>query len=312
MENRLSRIDLNLLIALQILLEERNVTRAAERLFITQPAMSKTLQRLRNLFDDPLFTRTAHGLIPTPKAEELQQPLVKLLDLMETTIFTSPFDPSNAEGLIHISVPETVAIGAIPMLLKRIHDHAPKVQLQTRNILDDHMDLLASGALDFSIYIKQEHKGDFEFSPLGTNTAVCWVRDEHPLAKKKMLDREDIISFPHVALYLPNISDRDLLRLEKTFEDAGIHRQIILETTQLLTALEVLSLSDSLMLGPKYLAEFRLTKGHFISKPFNIPELNELKLSLCLIQHRRTLNSPLHKWIKQQLQEIFEGAASRL
>ena len=61
MENRLSRIDLNLLIALQILLEERNVTRSAERLFITQPAMSKTLQRLRILFDDPLFTRTAHG-----------------------------------------------------------------------------------------------------------------------------------------------------------------------------------------------------------------------------------------------------------
>lgn len=312
MENRLSRIDLNLLIALQILLEERNVTRAAERLFITQPAMSKTLQRLRNLFDDPLFTRTAHGLIPTPKAEQLQQPLISVLDMMEATIFTPEFDPSKAEGLIHISVPETVAIGAIPMLLKRIHDNAPNVKLQTRNILDDHMDLLASGALDFSIYIKQEHKGDFAFYPLGTNTAVCWIRDGHPLAQKAVLTSEDILEYPHVALYLPNITDRDLLHLERTLEDAGIFRRTILETTQLLTALEVLTLSDSIMLGPKYLAEFRLTKGHFISKPFNIPELNELRLSLCLIQHRRTHNSPLHKWIKQQLIEIFEEAASRL
>ena len=312
MENRLSRIDLNLLIALQILLEERNVTRSAERLFITQPAMSKTLQRLRILFDDPLFTRTAHGSIPTPKAEQLQQPLTKVLDMMEAAIFTPEFDPSLAEGFIHISVPETVAIGAIPMLLKRIHDNAPNVKLQTRNILDSHMDLLASGALDFSIYIKQDQKNDFEFYPLGTNTAVCWIRDKHPLAKKKVLDREDIISYPHVALYLPNITDRDLLQVEKTFANAGIHRQTILETTQLLTAMEVLSLSDSLMLGPKYLAEFRLTKGHFVSKPFNIPELNELRLDLCLIQHRRTLNSPLHKWIRQQLIEIFEAAASRL
>lgn len=311
MINRLARVDLNLLIALQVLLEERNVTRAAERLFITQPAMSKALQRLRNMFDDELFTRTAHGLIPTPKAEQLQAPLIDVLDRMETAIFTPEFDPAEAEGTIHISVPETVAIGAIPRLLKRIHDNAPNVRLQTRNILDDHMDLLASGALDFSIFIKQEHKNEFRFYPLGINTAMCWMRAGHPLANKEVLDQEDIISYPHVALYLPNISDHDLLRVERTFQEAGISRQTILETTQLMTALEVLTLSDSLMLGPKYLAEFRLTKGHFVSKPFKISELNELRLSLCLIQHRRTLNSPLHRWIQQQLCEIFEAAASR-
>ncbi len=312
MINRLARIDLNLLISLQVLLEERNVTRAAARLFVTQPAMSKALQRLRNMFDDELFTRTAHGLIPTPKAEQLQGPLNDVLDRMEAAIFTPDFNPADAQGLIHISVPETVAIGAIPRLLKRIHDKAPNVRLQTRNILDDHMDLLASGALDFSIFIKQEHNDDFKFFPLGTNTAMCWMRAGHPLAEKEVLDREDIISFPHVALYLPNITDRDLLRVERTFQEAGITRQTILETTQLLTALEVLTLSDSLMLGPKYLAEFRLTKGHFISRPFKISELNELRLFLCLIQHRRTFNSPLHRWIQEQLCEIFEAAASSL
>lgn len=86
MDKRLSKIDLNLLIALEVLLEERSVTRAAQRLFITQPAMSKTLQRLRDLFNDPLFTRTAHGLVPTPKAADLQQPLVAILEQLETTI----------------------------------------------------------------------------------------------------------------------------------------------------------------------------------------------------------------------------------
>ena len=71
METReLSRIDLNLLISLQVLLEEQNVSRAAERLFITQPAMSKTLARLREVFDDALFTRSSHGMRPTPRAPE--------------------------------------------------------------------------------------------------------------------------------------------------------------------------------------------------------------------------------------------------
>ncbi|HSF82215.1 MAG TPA: LysR family transcriptional regulator, partial [Anaerolineales bacterium] len=66
----LARIDLNLLVALQVLIEEQSVTRAAERLYITQPAMSKTLQRLRELFDDPLFIRSGRGLIPTPRTAE--------------------------------------------------------------------------------------------------------------------------------------------------------------------------------------------------------------------------------------------------
>ena len=68
---KLIRTDLNLLVALQILLEERNVTRAAERLSVSQPALSKTLQKLRDSFEDELFTRTSHGLVPTPRAEEL-------------------------------------------------------------------------------------------------------------------------------------------------------------------------------------------------------------------------------------------------
>ena len=71
----LAKIDLNLLIALQILLEEKNVSRAAERLFITQPAMRKTLSRLRQVFDDALFTRSGHGMQPTPRATELEKDL---------------------------------------------------------------------------------------------------------------------------------------------------------------------------------------------------------------------------------------------
>lgn len=77
--NSVTRADLNLLVAFQFLMEEKSVTRAAERLYISQPAMSKTLQRLRDLFDDPLFDRASHGLVPTSRAEALHAQLPQLL-----------------------------------------------------------------------------------------------------------------------------------------------------------------------------------------------------------------------------------------
>src|SRR5210317_1352524 len=98
----LAKIDLNLLISLQVLLEEKNVSRAAERLFITQPAMSKTLSRLRSVFDDPLFTRTSHGMQPTPRAIELALGLPDILGGISQLVSGSYFDPARAEDEVTI------------------------------------------------------------------------------------------------------------------------------------------------------------------------------------------------------------------
>lgn len=309
MKADLSRIDLNLLIAFRVLLEERNVTRAAKRLFVTQPAMSKTLQRLRQLFDDPLFTRTAQGLVPTPRAEALQKPLNAALNQLEYTLFTPDFDPKMAEGRIHISAPEILSVGAIPALLKRIYDQAPKLRIKTRNMLDDAPQLLASGALDFAIYVDQDYSSEFEFFHLANNEIMCWMRREHPLSEQKTLSMEDLVNYSHIILYLPNVTDQDLLSIGKAFHESGHRRDILFETTQLLTALEVLRRSDTLMLGPRYRTKSFLAEGHFIAKTLP-PELSRLPLELYLIQHRRTFNSPVHRWIKEQLFDIFKIATN--
>jgi len=304
MKPDLSRIDLNLLIALQVLLEERNVTRAAKRLFITQPAMSKTLQRLRLLFDDPLFTRASHGLVPTPRAQLLQRPLNIALERLEHTLFTPEFVPAEAEGRIHISAPEILSVGAIPAVLKRVYYKAPKLQVKSRNMLDDASQLLASGALDFAIYVEQGYSNEFELFHLASNEILCWFRRDHPLASKETLDVDDLVSYPHIVLYLPNVTERDMLSIGRAFRDTGRSRDIIFQTTQLLTSLEVLGNSDTLMLGPSYITASSLTRGHFISRSLP-PEFSRLKLNLYLIQHYRTLNSPLHRWLREQLFDVF-------
>ena len=114
---KLSRLDLNLLVSLQALLEEKSVTKAASRLFISQPAMSRVLQKLRYQLDDPLFTRTGNELNPTPKARELQHKLPSLLDNILDLVDDGKFDPGKYVGEIRIAVPEFVATSLISKLI---------------------------------------------------------------------------------------------------------------------------------------------------------------------------------------------------
>lgn len=308
MENRLSKVDLNLLIALEVLLEECSVTRSAKRLFITQPAMSKTLQRLRELFDDPLFTRNAHGLVPTPKAISLQQPLIKALEQLEATIFEQEFDPANATGHIRICVPEILALGGIPALLQRFALYAPKLHLQSRNILDDQLELLANGSLDFSIYIRRDYGKDIEVSPLSTSNVWCWLRRNHPLTRKASLTASDLRSYPHITLYLPHITDEAVSRLEQPVEKGGLGIRSVFATTQLPVALEALKQSDAIMLGPPAIGVYQVAQGLIVTHPLqDIPVINEFSTEICLLQHRRTSSSPLHRWVREQVTAIYQG-----
>ncbi len=308
MEKRLSKIDLNLLIALEVLLEERSVTRAAQRLFITQPAMSKTLQRLRALFDDPLFTRTAHGLVPTPKAADLQQPLVAVLEQLETTIFKREFDPAQATERIRVCMPEILTLGGVPALLQRFALHAPNMRLQSRNILDDHLDLLASGGLDFSIYVRRDYGKDIKLFPLSSFRVSCWFRRQHPLANKSSLAPEDLKNYPHVRLYLPNITDEQVGWLEQPTEQGGLGIKYVFETTQLSVALEALKQSNAIMLGPPAIGIYQVTQGSILTHPLqNIPIIQDFNTEICLLQHQRTLNSPLHRWVREQLIDIYHA-----
>jgi len=133
MQDPLSRVDLNLLVAYQVLMQEKNVTRAAERLFVTQPAMSKTLNRLRTLIDDDLFVRSSHGLTPTPKTLELEKPVNEVI----------------------------AQLTGMPAFINKLRQQAPKVLLLSQNIDDKWEDRLRSGSLDFAIVAKNKFSDDF-------------------------------------------------------------------------------------------------------------------------------------------------------
>ena len=131
--NDLRRVDLNLLIVFETLMHERSVTRAAEKLFLGQPAISAALARLRALFDDPLFVRTGRSMEPTARALDIAQLLSPALDSISTAVSrASTFDPATSTQVFRIGLTDEVEFALLPPLLRRLRAEAPDVVLVVR------------------------------------------------------------------------------------------------------------------------------------------------------------------------------------
>jgi DNA-binding transcriptional LysR family regulator len=308
MPDQLHRVDLNLLVAYQALIEEQNVTRAAERLYITQPAMSKTLQRLRAVFDDPLFTRAAHGLVPTPKTEELREPLADVLDRLNMIVAPTDFDPAEAAGNIAIASTEVLSSMSIPPLLYKFYNESPGIKLLTLNIRDDHLELLKAGERDFSIFIKETKDPDFVHYPLARMDPVLFMRRDHPLSRKRTLKLEDMFDYPHVALYMPHFTEQWLGELDQFLSTRGLTRKSMLVTSQLLTALELVGRSSVVVMASRLIANIDHVRNGYVYK--ELPHFPGLRVEddnmIYLIQHQRTRNSALHAWVRQKMLQVFE------
>jgi len=304
MQDPLSRIDLNLLVAFQVLIQEKNVTRAAERLFVTQPAMSKTLNRLRNLIDDELFVRSSHGLTPTPKTLELEKPVNHILSqLTELMVTNQEFDPANTAATISLATLGTSASVGMPNFINKLRQNAPKLMLISQNIDDKWEDRLRSGNLDFAIVAKNQFNDDFVTHKLMSIKPVLYMRKDHPLAEVEHITLEQRRQFQHMAVYFPNF-ETTREEMQKLFASFGILSNVPFLTTNLLVCLETLRKTDMLMIASDRLMDSSLVSDHFVSKP--LEDLINLKIdTLSLVQHVRTKNSALHQYLTTLIVESF-------
>jgi len=311
----LSRIDLNLLVALQILIEEQSVTRAAERLFITQPAMSKTLQRLRDLFDDPLFIRSGRGLVPTPRAAELEKQLPVVLSSVTDLVVQSQFDPLTYEGEIYIMAAEFIAVQVLPSLTQRLINKAPLMSLRVKGESDTKGRELEDGELDFAIEIARQYSDEYHVTPLGHFTPAVWMRAVHPLADKEKLTLKEMLEYPFIQYSLlrsrSSVSADDT-RFDRQLMKRGLKRKKALVTAQLMTAMDALWQTDCLMMATMHDLKIEGETYGIVRKPY--PEELEFDstVPVVLVQHARTIKSPAHQWVKEQIvgivREIQEKA----
>ncbi len=305
MQDPLSRIDLNLLVALQVLMQERNVTRAAERLFVTQPAMSKTLNRLRKLLEDDLFIRSSHGLTPTAKTMDLEAPVNKILaQLTELIVSNQEFDPANTAATISLATLGTSASVGLPRFIDTLRQTAPKVMLISQHIDDKWQERLRSGSLDFAIVARKTFDDDMLTRRLMSIKPVLYMRNDHPLAKVEHITLEQRRQYQHMAVYFPNF-ETTKEDIRKLFASFGILSNVPFLSTNLLICLETLRETDMLMIASDRLMDAKLVSENFVSKP--LEDLINLKIdALSLVQHIRTKNSPLHSFLADMIVKSFD------
>jgi len=198
--NDLRRIDLNLLVILDALLGEQHVTRAAERLHLSQPAVSHALARLRDLLGDPLLVRAGSGLVPTARALELAAPLAEILAQVQSLLAPNTFDPASARRTFRLAMSDYGAAIILPGLIRTLRTEAPGIDLQISHASREGMvEGLLNGDIDLAAGVLPELPGDLRSTPLFEERYVCLL-DRQSLPAAGVLDLSTYLSRPHVLL----------------------------------------------------------------------------------------------------------------
>lgn len=306
----LGRLDLNLLVALEALLEERSVSLAAQRLFVTQSAMSKTLARLRVLFDDPLFVRKASQMIPTPRAEGLARSLPAVLRAVQDMVQPQEFNAASYAGQFNLVVQGHMGVWFLPALMQRLTETAPNIRITAHTRSTNYFDQLADGSLDFVLQVERNtYPQDVELTTLAFAVPSLLARKGHPLEHEE-LTLERVMAYPQAALSATDLSE---VRFHSGDNSALLAYQLALvptfETDDLQTAIQVVRESDFLFPAPPLFLEQFDVGRHLIALP--IPGSEKISIKYVAVRHKRVQNSPGHEFMFQEILATTEMFRSR-
>ncbi|WP_221075197.1 LysR family transcriptional regulator [Agarivorans aestuarii] len=302
LEQQLSRIDLNLLVSLSVLLKERNVTKAAQRLYLSQPAMSRTLGRLREAFDDPLFYRESSGLTPTQKALDLQGPLDDLLVSTHSLFSKTQFNPGGCENTFTISMPPLMSTFLSVPLVSSLISQAPLASLAEYPVTDNPVQHLASRDVDFSIHIERpKDEAEFPCQLLGRTYPVFYVSKNHPLAQSSEVSLDDVMAYRFVDMSLDISSFVEFNNpVDIYLESKGYRRSFVFKSGHITSLIEVMQSTLSVMASTHMLGQVKNLEEQLIPI-LGLKHIESVEVELYLIQHKRTLDSEAHKWFKDLL-----------
>lgn len=302
------RLDLNLLAVFDVVMTERHVTRSAERLAMTQSAVSNALNRLRKLFEDQLFVKAPRGVLPTPKALALWPRIHESLEQLRETVQPDGFDARRARQRFRISMVDLPAALLTSRLYRNVHEQAPHTVLffvPPDPMLTSHR--LMRGEIDFAVSIEPPRAATVQAIPLWSDSYVVTARRGHPLFEREL----DIASFcatPQLAVNLPGNEDLSST-VDDALSDMGLARAALLSVNQFAVAAAILRDSDLIAVLPRRCVMINDGALAFRPLPFSIPNV-----VLYLSWHQRSNAIASHQWFKQRVLEAvqeLDGAASR-
>lgn len=290
----LYRHDLNLLVALVILLEERSVNRAALRLKLSQSATSRLLGRLRQLLDDPLFIRQGHQLVPTERALQLVQQLQGPLSGLGELLSEQSFQPQTCHRRFSIAATDYATQTILPFALPRVYREAPNIAMEFTPVQHEALPAqLGPGGADMAICRPTQVYSGLQSAKLGLVSVFCLVSPSHPLANSTM-SLQDYLSYPHALIA---ISDGVKALLDEALSDHP-ERRVVIRAYHLEAALALLEQLPLIITVPADLAY--LVAERYQLKVHSLPfEFQPFDYSL--LWHPRVEHSPEQSWLRDLL-----------
>lgn len=299
-------LDLNLLVVFNQLLLDRSVSVAADKLGLTQPAVSNALKRLRVVLNDELFLRTARGMAPTPYALHLAEPVVYALNALQSALtHRDAFDPQNSRRTFHLAMTDIGEIYFMPPLMALLAREAPHIQLSTvrphaGNLKDD----MALGSVDLAVGWQPDLQTGFFQTRLFRQRYVCLFRRDHPVARSPMSLRQ-FSALEHVGVLSANTGHSDV---DALLERAGVQRNIRLRVPHFIAVGPILQSTDLIATVPQRLAE-RIEAPFVLASsphPARLPDI-----AIHLFWHARYHRDPGSLWLRQRFVELFSDGAAR-
>lgn len=301
MKNDIRSLDLNLLKALDALLDEGSVTRAAQRLSLTQPAVSGMLTRLRDYFDDPLFVRTSHGMVPTLRASRLAVPVKQILTDIALLLKPLEFDPMTAEFTFVIAATDYALKAVIVPLMALLKQRAPHIRIAVRPVDDARMhQQLSRGEIDLALVTPQTTPEDLHGSALYDEEYVCVARRHHPLATLTEITLEQFCDQQHILVStegsFSGVTDAALA-------DLGLTRRVGMSVNSFLVVPDILRITDMLAVLPQRMVP-KSSDFVILPLPLRVPGFTK-----SMAWHECSHRDPAHRWIRLACAEVTRHQA---
>ncbi|MQA20450.1 LysR family transcriptional regulator [Rugamonas rivuli] len=299
----ISKVDLNLFIVFEAIYAEGSITRASLKMNLTQPAISHALNRLRQLFDDPLFERQGHVMVPTPLARSIIDPVRQSLRGFEVTLNGAErFDAATSERAFSLALRDVLEASVLPPLMARVAQDAPSVGLNTLQVGRRELESeLAAGTLDAAIDILLPLSNDIRRTLLATDQTVVLVRRDHPLVHGT-LDLDGYLKLEHIQTSSrrrgPGLEDFELSRL-------GLQRRVRLRCQHYFAACRAVSQTDLALTMPERLA--RVVNQQFGNQILPFP-LQMPSLDIYLYWHANVDNDAASVWLRDQIKQAMQAA----
>ena len=305
----IARVDLNLLVYLDVLLRECNVTRAAEELGISQPAMSNSLRRLRDLFDDPLLVRTSDGMTPTDRALELQPMVRKVLSAAEQAILPkTEFNPMESSRIFRIMASDYTESTLLPVLLRELRKQAPNIRLDIMTPSDVSFHDVERGKVDMVINRFDSLPQSFHQVHLWDDSFSCVMSSNNPV--KDNWNLQSYLSSKHIWVSKTGMgvgvgmTPDDVQRLgwvDEALSKQGVKRDISLFTRHYQVALLLAEQDDLIVTIPSMSAKSIAGSDRVVilEPPFEIERMRLKMVWSPLLQH-----DPGHKWLRQLIKSV--------